>query len=44
MQLVYQNKLFKYSLQAIDTVAEASAYSKTNAHPMIQAMNSPIVT
>ena len=36
--------LFKYSLQAIETVAAPKAYSKINAQPIIQATISPIVT
>ena len=38
------SKLFKYSLHAMETVAAPSAYSITNAHPMIQATSSPMVT
>lgn len=38
------SKLFRYSLQAIDTVAAPNAYSIIRAQPMIQAISSPIVT
>jgi hypothetical protein len=34
---------FKYSLQAIATVAAPTAYSRQRSHPMIHATNSPIV-
>src|SRR5579872_2358465 len=37
------SSLLMYSLQAIDTVAAPSAYSSTSAHPMIHAVNSPMV-
>ena len=34
---------FAYSLQAIATVAAATAYSRIKSHPMIQATSSPMV-
>ena len=37
------SRLFRYSLQAMDTVAAPSAYSRTRAQPMVQAANSPMV-
>src|SRR5208282_2273280 len=37
------HNLFKYSLQAIDTVPAPNAYSSTRAQPITQAMISPIV-
>ena len=36
--------LFKYSLQAIETVAAPNAYSIIKAQPIIQATVSPMVT
>src|ERR1041384_4270958 len=35
--------LLKYWLHEMATVAAPTAYSSTRSHPMIQAMNSPIV-
>ena len=39
----FTNKLFRYSLHAIPTVAAPTAYSSTRSQPMIHASNSPIV-
>src|SRR5271165_7112365 len=35
--------LFKYSLQAMDTVPAPNAYSSTSAQPMTHAISSPMV-
>src|ERR1035437_496566 len=37
------HNLFKYSLQAIDTVPAPNAYSSTSAQPITHAMISPMV-
>ena len=37
------HNLFKYSLQAIETVPAPNAYSSTRAHPITHAMISPMV-